>query len=247
MLKHVVEVQVLNLVFGRVNLLVAVLEVRLDDKGRRVAMLASTCVIRAGVPALSLNVGDRAIGADDLLDECGEAWVNEIGDNTNTFLLASSNSAMSVTSHILLQHGLDITTLLLVRAEDSLATKKTSLLGTVPVELHGVLGLAMRNVLVLEEHAKSFENGDCSRAVIVGAGSSEDGWQEQVDAVLVCADNNGSLTLAGKSRDDTVLTPRVLEEVRDTSAGVCKGLVDLVEQPLRRLPAVVGLVVAGVE
>lgn len=247
MLKHVVEVQVLDLVFGRVDFFVTVLEVRLDDKGRRVAMLASTCVIRAGVPALSLNVGDRAIGADDLLDECGEARVDEIGDNADTLLLASSNSAMSVSRHILLKHGLDIATLLLVRAEDSLATEKTSLLGTVPVELHGVLGLAMCNVLILKKHTKSFENGDGSRAVVVGAGSSEDGGQEQVDAVLVCADNNSLLALAGKGRNDTVLAPRMLEEVCDASAGVRKCLVDLIKQPLRRLPAVVGLVVAGVE
>lgn len=40
MLQHMVEAQVLDLVVGRVDLLVRILELRLDDKGGRVAEAA---------------------------------------------------------------------------------------------------------------------------------------------------------------------------------------------------------------
>ena len=39
----------------------------------------------------------------------------------------------------------------------------------------------------------------------------------------------------------------MLEELYNTSTGLCQGRVDLVEQPLRRLFAVVGAVVSGME
>lgn len=39
MLQHMIEAQILNLVLRGVNLLIRVLEVTLDDKGRRVAGL----------------------------------------------------------------------------------------------------------------------------------------------------------------------------------------------------------------
>lgn len=61
MLQHVVEAKVLNLVFGRVDFLVAVLELRFDDKGRWVAEAAGGGMVRASVAALCFSVGDVAV------------------------------------------------------------------------------------------------------------------------------------------------------------------------------------------
>lgn len=61
MLQHVVKVQKLNLVFSSVNLLIAVLEVALDNESRRVSSLGSRCMIRAGVSTLCLDVWNLRI------------------------------------------------------------------------------------------------------------------------------------------------------------------------------------------
>jgi hypothetical protein len=61
MLQHVVEAKVLNLVLGRVDFLIAVLELRFDDKGRWVAKAAGGGMVRASVAALGFNVGDVAV------------------------------------------------------------------------------------------------------------------------------------------------------------------------------------------
>ena len=61
MLKHVVKAQILNLVLSGMDLVVGVLEVRLNHKSRRIAGLAGAGVIRAGVAALGLNPGDLAV------------------------------------------------------------------------------------------------------------------------------------------------------------------------------------------
>lgn len=61
MLQHMVEAQVLDHVVCRVDLLVRQLELGLDHESRRVAILASGRVIRAGVTAFGFNVGNVAI------------------------------------------------------------------------------------------------------------------------------------------------------------------------------------------
>lgn len=61
MLKHVVERQILNLILSRVNVGVRVLKLRLDHKCGRIAGLGRRGVVRAGVAALGLDVGDVAI------------------------------------------------------------------------------------------------------------------------------------------------------------------------------------------
>jgi hypothetical protein len=63
MLQHVVEAKVLNLVFGRVDFLVAVLELRFDDKGRWVAEAAGGGMVRASVAALVQRRGCRSTGS----------------------------------------------------------------------------------------------------------------------------------------------------------------------------------------
>lgn len=61
MLQHVVEAQVLDLVLGGVDLLVRVLELRLDHKRRRVTETAGGGMVGAGVAALGFSVGDVAV------------------------------------------------------------------------------------------------------------------------------------------------------------------------------------------
>ena len=61
MLKHMIKAQVLNLVFGRVDLVVRILEVRLDDKSRRITSLRSTGMVGAGVATFGKNIRNVAI------------------------------------------------------------------------------------------------------------------------------------------------------------------------------------------
>lgn len=61
MLQHVVEAQVLDLVLGRVYLLVRILELRLDHKGRGVAESAGRGVVGTGIAALGFHVGDITV------------------------------------------------------------------------------------------------------------------------------------------------------------------------------------------
>ena len=60
-LQHVVERQVLDLVVGRVDVVVRVLKGRLDDEGRGIAGLGRRGVVGAGVAALGLDVGEVAV------------------------------------------------------------------------------------------------------------------------------------------------------------------------------------------
>ena len=57
MLQHVVEAQILYFIFGRVDLLIRILELRLDDEGRGVAETAGRGMVGAGITALGLDVG----------------------------------------------------------------------------------------------------------------------------------------------------------------------------------------------
>ena len=235
MLQHVIKVQVLDLILGCVDLVVAVLEVTLNDEGTGVASLASTGVIRACVAALGQDVRNVAVCGDNLLDELSEAGVHEIGDDTNTLWLSSIKCLLDVAGHVLLEHGLDITPSLLVGLEDGLRTKQTALLSTVPVKLDSILLFAADNVLVEKQNTQSLENGDSARTVIISTGGSKKRGEEEVDTVLVGTDDNRLVRLARKSGNDRVLSPGVLK-VLDActvlqSSSVCEGIVDLAEQP----------------
>lgn len=61
MLQHMAEAQILDLVLERVDLLVAVLEVALDDEGGRVAGFGGGGVVGASVAAFCERVGDGAV------------------------------------------------------------------------------------------------------------------------------------------------------------------------------------------
>jgi hypothetical protein len=121
MLEHVIEAQVLNLILRSMNLAVAVLEVRLNDKRRWVASLGRAGVIRARVPTLCKNIRDAAVDGDDLLDELGEAGINEIGDDADRLGLACIERLLDVAGHVLLEHGFDVAAFLFVGLEDGLA------------------------------------------------------------------------------------------------------------------------------
>lgn len=68
---------------------------------------------------------------DNDLDELSQASVDEIGDNADALGLASVQSLLDKASHVLLEHGLDVSVCSLVRLEDGLRSKKTALLGTI--------------------------------------------------------------------------------------------------------------------
>ena len=76
MLEHVIKAEILDLVFGGVDLFVGVLKVALNDKGGRVPRLACASMVRAGIPAFCQDIGNVTVGCDDLLDEFSEVGVN---------------------------------------------------------------------------------------------------------------------------------------------------------------------------
>jgi len=211
MLQHVIERQILNLILGGVDLLIAVLEVTLDDESARIASLGSAGMVAAGVAALGKHEGDVAVGGDNLLDEGGQAGVDVVGDYAHALGLSRRQRLLDVARHILLQHSLDVAAGALVRLEDSLAAEQAALLGAVPVELDGVGRRAMRDALVLEQHAQRLEDGDGAAAIVVGARRRQDRRQKQIDAVLVRADHHRLVARARDLRDHRRLAPWVHE------------------------------------
>src|SRR5690606_32250883 len=107
--------------------------------------------------------------------------------------------------------------------------------GAVPVELDGVLVVALDHVLGLEEDAEGLEERDGATAIVVGAGGGQNTRQPEIDRVLVRADDNSGVGLAGDGGDDTVLAPWVLEVLSADvvlRAGILDGLAHLAEEPL---------------
>lgn len=98
MLEHVVKAKVLDLVLSRVDLVVRVLEVALDNKRRGVACLAGACMIRTCISALSQHIRDVAILGDDFYYEVGQAFVDIISDDSNGLRLAIVQGLLDVAS-----------------------------------------------------------------------------------------------------------------------------------------------------
>ena len=133
---------------------------------------------------------------------------------------------------------------LFVGSEDSLAAKKATLLSTVPVELDGVFVVTLENVLGLEENTESLQDGDGTAAIVISARGSENGREPKVDRVLVRADNNGGIGLAGNGSNDAVLAPSVLEVAGSNDvvrASLLDGVTNLLEKPFARLTSALGL------
>lgn len=205
---------------------------------------------------------------DNDLDELSQASVDEIGDDADALGLTSVQSLLDKASHVLLEHGLDVSVCSLVRLEDGLRSKKTALLGTiwrldyvrrwdglwaslpVPVELNGVGSFAFDNILGVKEGTEHLHGGDGTASIIVSSGSGENGGQEEVDGVLVSANDDGLVGLAGDGGDDRVLLPgmgEALGEDGGVGSSLLDDAVDLLEDPVGGLQAVRGLVVSGVE
>lgn len=119
------------------------------------------------------------------------------------------------------------------------------------MELHGVLSLALDDILGGEENAQSFQDSDCTRSIVIRARRGEDRREEEVDAILMSTYDNSGIALPGNRGDNTVLTPGMLEVFCESAMFICAcvrdGLLDLLEEPFGRLTTVVGFVVAGVE
>jgi hypothetical protein len=120
----------------------------------------------------------------------------------------------------------------------------------IPVELDSVGGLALDDIFGVEKGTEHLHGGDGTATVIIGAGSGEDGRQEEVDGVLMRANDDSLVGLARNSRDDGVLLPSMGEALsRDSilSTSVLDDAVDLLKDPVGGLEAIFGLVVSGME
>ena len=79
------------------------------------------------------------------------------------------------------------------------------------MELHGILSLTLDDIVGSEEYAKGFKDSDGSRSIVVCARRGEDGGEEEVDAILVCANHDCGVALSGDSGDDTILSQGCLK------------------------------------
>lgn len=61
MLKHMIKAQIFDQIIRGMNVLVAVLELGLNDKRRRIAIAAGRCVIGAGIATLGLDEWNIAV------------------------------------------------------------------------------------------------------------------------------------------------------------------------------------------
>lgn len=111
---------------------------------------------------------------NDLLNKLGQSSVDKVSDDTNTLRSAVFEGLLDESSHILLQHSLDILALLLVLLEDSLTTEQTTLLGAVPVELDRVGRLAINDILGVEERTEDLHDSNSTASIIISTGSGED-------------------------------------------------------------------------
>jgi len=92
------------------------------------------------------------------------------------------------------------------------------------VELHGILSLTLDDIVGSEEYAKGFKDSDGSRSIVVCARRGEDGGEEEVDAILVCANHDCGVALSGDSGDDTILSPGMLEVFCKSTVLICAGV-----------------------
>lgn len=267
MLQHVVEAEVLDLVVRAVDLLIGVLELRLDDKGRWVAEAAGGGVVGAGVATLCFDVGDIAVlmmvsnvggrglvkrtyCGDNLLDERGKTLIDIVDDHTHRLLQARIQSPLDIARHILLKHSLDITVVLLVARVDRLRTEQTTLFSRIPMELDSVLRRTRRNRLRPQQGPKRLEDRNSPTAIVVRARRSQNRRQKEVDTILVRAEHNRVVRLSRDARDDAELAPGVVEALGCRAvrggAGLVQDVAHLAEEPFGGLDACLRLVVAGV-
>ena len=188
--------------------------------------------------------------SNNLLNKLRQPLIHIIRNDPHALRLPGIQRLLHVARHILLQHSPYIPPLLLILRKNRLAAQQPAFLGTVPMKLDRVHILACLDGARIQQHAHGLEDGDGAAAVVVGAGCSQEGRQEEVDAVLVRADDDGFVGLAGDRRDDAGLAPGVREGGGVGVVG-CAGSrddgVDALEEPGGRGGARGGFVVARVE
>lgn len=152
------------------------------------------------------------------------------------------------TDHILLEHGLDVSALLLIFREDGPAPQKTSLLGRVPVELNCVLEPAVLDGFMAQQGSESLQDCHSPTAVIIRTRGREDRGQPEIDGILMRRNHDCRVGLTGYGGDDGALLPWVREGlcVNAFRTRLLDDIFDLPQKPFGRLFSVVGLVVAGV-
>lgn len=192
-----------------------------------------------------------AYGNDELFNKCCQALVDEIGDDSNRFRLARFEGLGDIAGHVLLKHALDVSALSAVLGKYRLAAQQAAFLCRVPMEFNCVCRLALCNGLGGEEHAHGFQDRHGTASVVVGAGGGEERGEEEIDAILVCADHNCLVRLARDSGDDAGLAPLVFKKSNCSAvfarAGGVNGGVDLAVEPFRRGDSGGGFVVARME
>lgn len=152
-LKDMGKVHGVDGVLSRVDQRAAVIKGRLKRHGGWVTGARSRGMVGATVSTLGIDSrkrrvlsklaeivhhGEDTYSSNDLLEESSKTSVNVVGENSNDFL----GSGLDVASHVLVEHGLDLSAVTLVLLEDSATAEKTSLFSGIPVELDGVGSLA---------------------------------------------------------------------------------------------------------
>jgi hypothetical protein len=192
-----------------------------------------------------------AYGCDELFDKCCQTLVDEIGDDSNRLRLAGLEGLGDIAGHILLKHGLDVSALSAIIGKYRLAAQQAAFLCRVPMEFNCVCRLALCNGFGGEEHAHRFQDRHGTTSVVVGARGGEERGEEEVDAILVCADHNCLVRQARDGGDDAGLAPLVFKKPNCSSvfarAGGVNGGVDLTAEPFRRGDSGGGFVVARME
>lgn len=91
---------------------------------------------------------------DDTSNVFIQLWVSEVGDQTEALGLAGVDCCLSIANHVLVQHSPNVPSSIGVLGENILAAAKTTFLGSVPVELDGILEFTWSEVLVREKDAE---------------------------------------------------------------------------------------------
>ena len=120
-------------------------------------------MIRAGIAAQGLLVGNVCVLSDEELEELVLTGVGVVHDKTEALDAVAALEA----NHVLVQHGHDLHVEGGVLAEDVLRAQKTRLLGTVPVPLQGVAVVTLSNAGVSQHSAEDVKVHQGGGAIVI--------------------------------------------------------------------------------
>jgi hypothetical protein len=118
-LEHMVKVDMFDGVVGSVDVGVVVSERCLENEGRRVAIAVGRGMVRAGVSANTLLVGDVSVVANEQLEVLVLSRVGEVSHQAE----ALDSISARVANHVLVQHGHDLHVESSILAEDVLGAQ----------------------------------------------------------------------------------------------------------------------------